>query len=213
MLDLNKFTLKQRIRTYASLALSCCPIAAMALTLHVSPTLFQPMPFTTHQGGQYAYWLADTVNPTAVANLKQQVESQVSHTQLIDRGEAHITVITPPEYSILKPYLSTSVIDKIALAHHIQRAKFTPLCLGRARITKNGEPMSSYFIVVNSPQLLEIRQAIFKTYVDRGGEPSQFDPEHYTPHITVGFTQRDLFESDGIYKQRNACIASLKIQE
>lgn len=211
MLERITLPLKRRITTIFSLALLCSPLAAAALTYPVSATLFEPMPFTSHQGGQYAYWLADTINPAAIADLKQQVEASLNNAPLLDRGEAHITVITPPEYNVLKPHLNADSIDNIALQHGIQQAKFMPLCLGRARITKNGMVLSSYFIVVKSPQLLEIRQAIFEEYVKHGGEPSQFDPDHYTPHITIGFTQRDLFESDGIYKQHNACIADLKI--
>ena len=181
-------------------------------SLKLSHSIYNPAAFISHQGASVGYWLGRNVNYASVAELLARLKVKLPGEVLHNRGDAHITVITPPEYLILKSYLSPQLIDQIAQQEHIQRAKFQVDCLGRGQARNvNRELMKTYFLVVKSTDLLRIRKILFEAYVAHGGMPSHFDPEHFTPHITVGFTERDLFEQDGVFKQYNACFLPVKL--
>jgi len=165
----------------------------------------KPSPFST--------WLQQTVNYRPIA-LIYTVLNKLHRGQLKNRGEAHITVITPPEYDhVLSKKLHIREIEAIAKKHRIQHAKFDVKCLGRGRaVLKGSTKMDTvYFIKVESKHLEQIRHAVWRAYVSKGGEPSHFDPELFWPHITVGFTNRDMFPEDGVYKGMNACWKQLKV--
>jgi len=105
-----------------------------------------------------------------------------------------------------------SQIEKIANHYKIQSAEFTPLCLGRSRVTIKEGKDEVYFVVVKSPRLVQVRKAIEKLYLHKGGEPSLFQAEAFWPHVTVGFTIRDVFLiPDGVYKGLNTCILPVKL--
>jgi len=134
--------------------------------------------------------------------------------KLINRGEAHITVITPPEYDgVLRNFITMDEINQIATRENIQKTEVEAICLGRARAVINERKLDAYFVVVKAPGLILVRDKIYKRYVEKGGEPSRFDPRHFYSHITIGFTERDLQESDGIFKGTNACIGSLSLHD
>ncbi|OGT48298.1 MAG: hypothetical protein A3E82_05775 [Gammaproteobacteria bacterium RIFCSPHIGHO2_12_FULL_38_11] len=48
--------------------------------------------------------------------------------------------------------------------------------------------------------MLNIRRQIYQEYLANGGTRQAWDPDHYYPHITVGYSLRDLHESDGVIK-------------
>jgi 2'-5' RNA ligase len=172
--------------------------------------------FIPHIGaGDFDNYLAMNLPFAPVQNLREQLErllGKTGTTPLKHRGEAHITVITPPEYAkVLSKVLSMNDVNRIADSLHIQRAKFDVLCVGRAQIALDGRPEQTYFVVVQSADLLAIRRAVFKRYVERGGEPSLFDPTHFYPHITIGFSKRDLHEEgDNVRKGQQCCIIAVK---
>ena len=134
-----------------------------------------------------------------------------SYRTLKSRGEAHITVITPPEYTDdLSKFISIKEIDEIAEKFKIQSSTYTPVCLGRGFTTAaNKDYLETYFIVVRSPDLLKIREEIAKVYYQRGGK--KFDPLKFYPHITVGFTERDLYDTDGVIKNEKLCMKTLHV--
>lgn len=159
------------------------------------------------------YWLGMNIDNKAVSEVRDKFEKQNPNLVLKNRADSHITVITPPEYqNILKPYLTPSQIDHIAISAQIQKAHFKVICIGRgvAYDGNHNKKLQTYYLVVNSPDLIKIRKKIFDAYVRNGGEPSQFDPQNFMSHITIAFTDRDLFESDGVYKQENSCIEKWK---
>ncbi len=131
---------------------------------------------------------------------------------LITRGEAHITVITPPEFDVLKSRLSIDDLNKIAQAKEIQASDIVPICLGKGSASLAGREENTYFIVVDSTRLREIRAQIAETYEKRGGSRNLFDPAKFYPHITVGFTKADLHEHQGVIKDRRACVYALKAE-
>lgn len=128
--------------------------------------------------------------------------------KLINRGEAHITVITPIEYHhVLRPKgVSIEEIDQIAKDMDIQNSNYEVLCLGLGEIAIDGNLEQTYYLVVQSEDLLNLRMAIYRLFLSKGGSKVDFDPAHYYPHITIGFTKRDLHESDGVIKDSRSCI-------
>lgn len=120
------------------------------------------------------------------------------------QGEAHVTVVTPPEFEqALRAKLTIAEIDAIARRLRIQSSDLRILGLGSARLPKAGQPgpfEESFFVLVDSENLRRIRHAIHEEFVRRGGNPAAFDPTWFFPHVTVGYTLRDLHESDGVMK-------------
>lgn len=131
--------------------------------------------------------------------------------KLKHRGEAHITVITPPEFDALLDGVIPMHAIEAEVDAALTRASFEPVCVGRGRVSDAGEILETYYLVVQSEELLAIRAQIFRAYRRAGGEPSLFDPNAYYPHVTLGFTVRDLHESDGVRKGHNSCFVDVQV--
>ncbi|WP_413291484.1 2'-5' RNA ligase family protein [Bdellovibrio sp. HCB337] len=130
---------------------------------------------------------------------------------LTTRGEAHITVVTPIEYDkVLKKHISIAEIHKIAEEAKIQESSFTPVCIGRGQKELNGKLEKTYYVVIESPALIELRGRIEEVYVKNGGKAQDFVPEKFLPHVTLGFTSRDLHFEDGVVKNRSSCAYQFK---
>jgi hypothetical protein len=159
---------------------------------------------------QWGSWLQMSVPYAPARKLTEEIE-KVTGTKLKNRGEAHITVVTPVEYwNVLKPAgLMMSEINQVALSAKIQSARFEVICVGRGSKLLENKQEYTYFVVVQSVDLVEIRKEIKKLFLAKGGRSQDFDAERYYPHITLGFTQRDLHESDGIIKDRKSCWRKL----
>ncbi len=168
----------------------------------------QQQQFIAHHGeGRFGSYLTMNINYAPMKDLFDQVAASYP-AKLKSRGEAHVTVVTPPEYyDQLRSHLSMVEID--ALAANIQSSTFSVVCLGRAAVEINQQQQSALFIVLDSPELLAIRQQIQALYVKKGGNAADFNPTHFYPHITLGFTARDLHESDGVIKDKKSCYAQL----
>ncbi len=196
-----------------------CDLTAQtkAAEIMVGAAVHETMPFTKHTGaGAFDNYLTFDVSYAPIKAVFEQVQKYVGASNVLkNRGEAHITVITPPEYNnVLSKALTMNDINEIASAINIQQSKFTVTCLGRAQVLVEGKGEQTYFIVVHSEDLLNLRRAIFKRYVEKGGEPSLWDPAHFYPHITVGFSKQDLHEEgQGVKKGENSCLLSIREQK
>jgi 2'-5' RNA ligase len=142
--------------------------------------------------------------------LLQALEARLSElsgapAKLLNRGESHVTVITPPEFAVLKKSLSIDAINLIAREEKLQSAKLEALCVGRGQASLDGRLEETYFVVVRSPDLLRLRRRIEKLFRQKGGTVEAFDAERYFPHITLGFTKDDLHESQGVIKSEKTC--------
>lgn len=117
-------------------------------------------------------------------------------------GESHLTVVTPPEFEMtLSRHLSAEEIDTIACDLRIQEADIRPLGIGTgAVIHADGTPGQTFFLIADSAKAREVRHAIHMAYVNKGGEPSDWDPTWYFPHVTIGFTHSDIHEQQGLLK-------------
>ncbi|MEM9494146.1 MAG: hypothetical protein AAGC55_33680 [Myxococcota bacterium] len=152
-------------------------------------------------------WLGMNLPFAPAEALFQALEEHLGQA-LINRGEAHITVITPPEYVFtLRPYITIGEIHDIARSMNIQSAEFALVCLGRGQDTVADQLEQTYYVVVESEELREIRREIFRRYTANGGEPSKFDPDEFWPHITIGFPTTDIFT---VRTGANSCWATLQ---
>ncbi len=167
-------------------------------------------PFLKHSGpGEFDSYLILNLPFEPVKQVYKSLEAKLQNT-LTNRGEAHITVITPPEYyHQLRDFISIEEINKIAQAMNIQNSRFNILCIGKGEKVIEKKKEQTYYIVVESLDLLAIRKKIWSVYVEKGGDPKKFNPQKYYPHITLGFTKRDLHESDGIVKDSSSLFAYL----
>jgi hypothetical protein len=185
--------------------------SAQKAPLVLSAAIHAPAPFLAHSGtGAFDNYLTMNLPFAPVETLWKSLEAALG-TALKNRGEAHITVISPPEFtSVLSKVLTMQDINDIATKLNIQSARFTPVCVGRAQVALEGKSEQAYYVVVQSEDLVNVRRAIFRKYCEKGGESSLWDPQHYYPHITVGFTKQDLHEeSNGVRKGANSCFMEI----
>lgn len=181
----------------------------------ISSTIFygKTVQFLKFEGpGQFDSYLAMNIPFTPVENIFYQLEARLQKP-LISRGEAHITVITPVEYwNILRPRgVTIREINQIAENFGIQQSHFNIVCLGQGKAILGNKMESTFFIVVNSEDLINLREMIQILFVRKGGSSSEFNPYKYHPHITVGFTKVDLHESNGVIKDTKSCISKINL--
>jgi 2'-5' RNA ligase len=143
-----------------------------------------------------ASYLEVTVPFAPVEELRKKIEKRIGQT-LEHRGEAHITVITPPEFRLLSKQISIADLDAWASEVSLQKVSFQPICVGR--FVQGAK--ATYYIVVEAEPI-----RAFRTFVrSRLGPEIVFEPEEYFPHITIGFIGRDLHLSDGARKDASSC--------
>jgi hypothetical protein len=153
------------------------------------------LPFVSHPN-----WLGLQLPPEAFIDFKQRLE--LAKGPLRSRGEAHITVLTPPEFQSFNGKIPMTQIEK-RVRGVVQSARWSVICLGQG--TAKADPkLKTYFVVVESPDLLAVRRVI-KNMAERRGTGAEFNPEAYAPHITIAFTERDLHLQDGVLKDSTAC--------
>jgi len=130
---------------------------------------------------------------------------------LQNRGEAHVTVLTPQEFALLKTRLSADDIVAAAEKLDIQQTEIKPICVGEGVAKVENAAEKTFFVVISAPNLVRIRRELQRMFVSYGGDKKQFEPEHFHPHITLGFTRIDLHEEQGVIKDVNSCKFSIVV--
>lgn len=120
--------------------------------------------------------------------------------KLKTRGEAHITLITPPEFDVLSKHLAESEIRHAFDAVALRPAE--PVCVGRGQVGA----AKTYYVVVKLASALRARELLAQKYKSRGGDGAQFKAAVFYPHVTLGFTDRDLHIQDGVVKDAKSCV-------
>lgn len=156
-------------------------------------------------------YLSMNIEFSPMADIRKSIENKEKVT-LLHRGEAHITILTPMEYDTLKKVLTMELINEVALLNRIQETPFEIVCLGRGQVTENKKTLSTYFIVVDAPELMTFRQNIATLYKTNGGATNEFKSEEFYPHITIGFTERDLHLQDGVIKSKASCFSEMQLK-
>lgn len=194
----------------AALIALTAPAAACAQTRLVVPASVQnasAQPFYSHRGpGPFDTSLALNVPYGPVREARGRIGEalglRLDYFKAWDPlGEAHVTVVTPVEYwDTLRHKLSIEEIETIALNNDIQGSDLKLLGVGSGRALLEGRREETFFFVVKSDALLRIRREIQRVYAARGGRPGDFQPEVFYPHVTIGYTKRDLHLQDGVIK-------------
>jgi len=170
--------------------------------------------YIRHSGDQrFANYIGVNLKFAPYQKLFNELQNKFG--PLKNRGDAHVTVITPVEYEdVLKSHLSISEIHDLAEKFKLQEASFKAICLARSIADLKDHPQeSTYYVVLEAPDLVQFRRRVFEAFVAKGGSSKTFDPEHFYPHITIGFSLRDLHESDGVKKDKSSCVAKLTLQD
>ena len=173
-------------------------------------SIYKKVDFIDNSSEKIPY-LSLTVFFDSVRSLRTQLENKEKLT-LLNRGEAHITLLTPSEWLQVTKFVPAKLVTELAFLNRVQDIPFQAVCIGRGIKVENQKSLSTYFIVVDSPKLTEFRRSIQSVYVARGGQMVDFDPDNFQPHITIGFSVRDLHSQDGVVKTKASCIRQIQIQ-
>ncbi len=143
-----------------------------------------------------------------IDNLK---DYKINEKKLDDRGEAHITLITPPEG---KSYFRGTdrigideyyPIDKIIkdFEKRILAFDFEVVCLGRQ--VEPAKKLIVFYLVVKNPAFNKLRKTIFNIAEDnRGTQLPKIHPlDPYYAHITIGYISGDVYN---VSKGTDTCI-------
>ena len=118
-------------------------------------------------------------------------------------NEAHITVITPPEFDRITKKIDIEKIQVLAEEFLKSKPEYEVVCVGSRSLKIKNKLQKTYFAVVKSPALLQFRQKV----ASLTALPTDvFNPDQYYPHITLGFTSRDLHLEDGVIKDEKSCM-------
>jgi len=203
------------IKTLLAILLLTTASHALSAQFELNPQIqsASTTPFIPHKGkGEFDSYLAMNLPFAPMAKLLEQFQAQEPRP-LKNRGEAHITVITPVEFwNQLKPAgITIQQIDKIATDMNLQSSAFEIICLGKGQANLKGVDQQAYYVVVQSEALLNIRRKIQSLIKTKAGAKSEFQADKFYPHITMAYTDRDLHESDNVIKNNDTCIADLKL--
>ncbi|KAI9469042.1 MAG: hypothetical protein EXX96DRAFT_590237 [Benjaminiella poitrasii] len=133
------------------------------------------VPFIEHPDGNSS-WLGITFDFQYVKPIFDLVNS-TEEKPLLNRGEAHATVISPPEFAVLaKADITVDQMNEVAISHAIQSSKVDIVCLGKEDVVIQGQQRIVYQIIIKSKDLIKIRKRLFQLYVEKGGNTSLFDP-------------------------------------
>ena len=160
--------MKTLVITFGLLALSLSACAQTTLRLVADPTRADQLPFETHTA---PYTLALNTPLAPIVSLREQIGKAVGlELQFFGgwspAGEAHVTVITPPEFiNVLSKRLTDVEINRIAQDLRIQDADLKVMGVGSGKAQVGDNLHETFFLIVDSLKLREIRQAIHAAYV------------------------------------------------
>lgn len=177
-----------------------------AKTLRLSREVFQAVPFSSQYSEVGA--LIRSVHYPSVNALIPQLNS-LYKLNLEDRREAHITIVTPPEFqsSLTKVFTVNEMLNRYSSS--IQALPFEVVCVG-SRKSSNGQS-HVFYLVVKSHELSNIRFDLAQEAELRGRTqsiPLVFKPEAFWPHITIGYIKGDVFE---FTKGPESCLVDVEL--
>jgi|GEM_PF-1746992 len=204
---------------------------AFSQIAYISSNVYKEVPFSDQYISSGA--LIKSINYRSVNDLKLHLE-RIYQLKLQDRNEAHITVVTPPEYqgnaSMKMPdglkYVFPNVFDILSYydgkkgktgredLFKLQKLPFRIRCLGRnVEKDKDGKVVNqAFFLVISAPQLFAVRRDLQRRAAYRADQFSrsyQFNYLAYDPHITIGFTKKDIHtQSKGL----DSCIENFDLR-
>jgi len=197
-----KWTLNSFILT---LIFSCLNAKRIDIAMEIKKT--ETIPFIEHvidnDSKSYGNALAMNISNLPILLLRKEIEAKLNIKLKYfkgwnEEGESHVTVITPPEFvNHLSEFISMKEINLIAKKNKIQSSDIRILGIGSGKHNEGHEgndDNETFFLIVDSINLRTIRFEIFNLFVRRGGDPKEFDPSWFFPHITIGFISKDIHE-------------------
>lgn len=124
-------------------------------------------------------------------------------SNLVNREEAHITVLTPPEFKTISTNAAPETIHQEW--EDWKSKKFKKVCLGEGIFKEKKKILKTYYVVVESSELLAFRKYLKAKY-----NVKDFNAEIFYPHITLGFTEKDLHFEQGVIKDQKSCPQELQ---
>lgn len=190
------------------------PLQQQKIDIFIQKNSFKKEPFISRHFGEKKWQgtLAMNITYKPIRTIRGVIEKKLYDGKPLDylkswnsAGEAHITTITPVEYQECMwseeneiRILHMKKIEKIALAQKIQSSDITYFGLGYGEKVFAGQNQAdqTHFVIVRSQNLLNIRKEIYSAYLKNGGDSKCWDPNLFFPHITIGFTHKDIHYPD-----------------
>jgi 2'-5' RNA ligase len=168
------------------------------------------MQFLTHNGdGPMSTALAMNIHYEPVKDLRKPIEECIGRplnflTSWNKDGEAHVTTITPVEFDkYLKGNITPEEMEVIARNLKIEESDIEIKGIGSGCVKIEGKEEETFFVIIDSNNLRNIRKTCYELYCERVKAKNQ-EPEwnykEFFPHITIGYTKRDLHIQDGVIK-------------
>ncbi len=194
------------MKTFIFINFFLISVCSFAATLDLSRDVFQNVPFSSQYSEDGA--LIRSIHYPSVNALIPQLNS-LYKLNLEDRREAHITIITPPEFqlSLSKVFTVNEMLNRYS--HNIQQLPFEIECVG-SRKSSNCQNQV-FYLVVKSPELTSIRYDLAQEANLRArsqGIPSVFKPEAFWANITIGYIKGDVFE---FTKGPESCLTDTRL--
>ena len=146
-----------------------------------------------------------------VKAVHAELESRLA-LKLVNRGEAHVTIISPPEFEKLSAKLTMKELNAIAARRKVQESDLDLICVGEGKARVGEREDRTYYLVVRSRALKDLRGEIEKLFRSRGGDARAFVAAEFHPHITVGFTTADLHAHQGVIKSEASCRFDIQLK-
>lgn len=181
-------------------------------TYHLNRSIEEQAGAIQNKGSHWAV----SIPFASISELTEQLKS-ASDLKLKNRGEAHITILTPDDLKLLQlTPEKTSRILSIAQREPFSHVRFNVSCLGGIQTGNRTTDPKVFYIVVDSEDILNFRRKIREELFDNSAcsSPDQdFCPDHYFPHITIGFTKSDIHPRvrDKIKKNKETCVAPIQL--
>ncbi len=168
----------------------------------VSKDIFDHGDFLFASGsGPYGTYFTLDIPFLPIKSVNEQLKG-FHYKKLKNRGEAHITVLTPIEYHCYfaksSPKVSMDDIENLIRKRASSKINYNVLALGSCAMKIDGKKEETFFIIVKSQELINLRKLIWELLDNK--MKSEFNPLKFHPHITIGFTKKDLHESNGVVK-------------
>jgi hypothetical protein len=161
------------------------------IELHISRDVHKNSNILFFDGNSpYGKYITLDVSYSPVEELFKQLK--FFHPNLKNRGEAHITILTPIEYHCIFLPQGVSINELKSVLDNSVTRNFELLSIGNGYKDLD----ETFFVIAKSNDLVDVRKKMRSLLKD----PSKFDYNNFYPHITLGFSKRDLHESDGVFK-------------
>ena len=175
--------------------------------------IYKPVSFISHNNPiqKYGTYLARNISFEPISQIRRHIEVQ-RNLKLKHRGEAHITILTPPEYNQIRewnPTISMNSINRL-VGPVVQYLHFNILGIGSVKgLNTDNERSEVFFLVIRSRGLRAIRKLIAAEW----SIPTKvFNPMQQDFHITIGFTVSDLFSRTGFEIKKDMSSIQLDLR-